>query len=93
MGWKGPFVLVRQNCVSTGLFEPRRWGACTLRLSLRGNDPKQGKQIFNPFTEEGREKKIVVQICNARPGLLSVSKRQRRGIGWYLTMNGVSLKT
>ena len=41
--------------------------------------PNGAAKMFNAFTEEGRDKKMVVQICDVAQGLLSVSKVVRAG--------------
>ena len=39
----------------------------------------EGEKKFSAFTEDGREKKMVVQICGVNQRLLSVSKRNAAG--------------
>ena len=39
----------------------------------------EGEKKFSAFTEDGREKKMVVQICDVNQGLLSVSKLNAAG--------------
>ena len=36
--------------------------------------PNEGEKKFTAITEEGQEKKLVVQVCDVNQGLLSVSK-------------------
>ena len=41
--------------------------------------PNEGEKKFSAFTEDGREKKMTVQICDVNQGLLSVSKLNMAG--------------
>ena len=40
--------------------------------------PNEGEKRFNAYTEEGQEKKMIVQVCDVNQGLLSVSKGRSR---------------
>ena len=41
--------------------------------------PNEGEKRFNAFTEEGKEKRMVLQVCEVNQGLLSVSKAVAAG--------------
>ena len=41
--------------------------------------PNEGEKRFTAVTEEGKEKNMVVQVCDVNQGLLSVSKAVAAG--------------
>ena len=41
--------------------------------------PNEGEKRFNAITEEGVDKKVVMQVCDVNQGLISVSKMTAAG--------------